>query len=196
MDSQLEKYFAQKLCISQEKVKHAYREALKEYAKETTDNEAVETIEKKLSCVYKFSLGKNNGKNCNKDAKYEFEEKSYCAAHYKTVKEKKTRSNSLKLKDNTVSQKKIEVKTSSSQHNYETEKHNEHLVLKGTLLIVDKDHNCCLGKYEKDELTDKITREDQSKLEELKIPYHHCTVLDLPLVDIEKDLEESEEIVL
>lgn len=193
MDPRLETLFAQKLSVSTTRVKSAYLEALNEFFADEklppeNDSGAKGDTEKK-TCAYKFICGKNDGKLCGKNAKNDFEEKSYCTAHLKTVKEKKTRSANNKLKDTSLP-KKFEIKTIAQK--YETEKHNEFLVLKGTLLIVDSDRNCCLGKYEKDELTDKITREEQMKLEELNIPYYMCTVVDSPTIDVDKDLEESE----
>lgn len=198
MDAHLSRIFAKKLSISEEKVASAYHDALSEFVSHSSSKPDVKT--KKNSgnkCMYKFALGKNSGNLCEKESKYELDEKFYCTTHYRSVKEKKDRSTKLKLKDTSVAQKTYEVKTSPLQK-YETEKHNEHLVLKGTLLIVDKDKNCCLGKYTSDEneMTDKITRDEQETLEKLNIPYYPCTVLDVPEIDLEKDLEKSEAIKL
>ena len=172
MDKQLLELFASELNISTETANIAYANALRKYC-ETIDINVSESSTDEL-CQYRFISGKNSGKTCNKKAKNALNNTYYCTVHYKTKKEKLERIEKINIKPKSVT-------TIIPVKKFSVENFNDQKVIKGTLLIVSPDFNCCLGKFTNEnheEMTNKITKIEQDKLDELGVQYYRCEIED------------------
>lgn len=157
MDDNMIELFASKLNINPIQLKKCYEETIEE-------------LSNIQLCSYKFSSGKNKGLLCgsmNKKSviKNTLDNKYYCKTHNTSIEKKELKKSVVKIVNN---------KIPTILHNIdkiETEKMGDLDVIKGTLLIVDKSKNCCIGKLIDNHPNEELTEDDQNYLKELNIEF-------------------------
>lgn len=176
MDGKLCSIFAKKLQLSETTLQNIYIDALKEFLNlNLTETVSTNGTSRQKYCMYKYVSGENSGKLCglltknsSVEATCELEGKNYCKSHFKSVFEKKKKSESLKL---TGINKPFVI-----EEKLETENMGDFEVLKDTMLIIDRSKNCCSGKLIKGQPTHNITVEDESLLKSKNVEFYKCKV--------------------